>query len=122
MLDGYQPGGPVVRVFAYQTDSGRPAEEIAGEAFAVFNDHPGDAAGAELACACCGRCPSRKAAVLPGVMLHPGCRPVALSPRTRASQRQAARCSQVMSRRVVVRAAATAMTAAMAASTPTAAG
>jgi len=55
MLDGYQPGDPVVRVFAYQTDPGRPAEEIAGEAFAIFNDHPSDAAGAELACAYYGR-------------------------------------------------------------------
>jgi hypothetical protein len=33
MLDGYQPGDSVVRVFAYQTDSGRPAEEVAEEAF-----------------------------------------------------------------------------------------
>jgi hypothetical protein len=55
MLDGYQPGDPVVRVFAYQTDPGRPAEEIADEAFAIFNDHPTDAAGAELACAYYGR-------------------------------------------------------------------
>ena len=55
MLDGYQPGDPVVRVFAYQTSPGRPAEEIAEEAFAIFNDHPADAAGAELACAYHGR-------------------------------------------------------------------
>jgi hypothetical protein len=56
MLDGYQPGDPVVRVFAYQADpAGRSAEEIAGEAFAIFNDHPADAAGAELACAYYGR-------------------------------------------------------------------
>jgi hypothetical protein len=56
MLDGYQPGDPVVRVFAYQADpAGRSAEEIAEEAFAIFNDHPGDAAGAELACAYYGR-------------------------------------------------------------------
>ncbi|MDQ2816514.1 MAG: hypothetical protein M3Z75_32935, partial [Actinomycetota bacterium] len=55
MLDGYQPGDPVVRVFAYQASPGRPAEEIAEEAFAIFNDHPGDAAGAELACAYYGR-------------------------------------------------------------------
>ena len=27
MLDGYQPGDPVVAVFAYQADPGRPAEE-----------------------------------------------------------------------------------------------
>ena len=55
MLDGYEPGDPVVRVFAYQTSPGRPAEEIAEEAFAIFNDHPRDAAGAELACAYYGR-------------------------------------------------------------------
>ena len=55
MLDGYQPGDPVVRVFAYQASPGRPAEEIAAEAFAIFNDHPADAAGAELACAYYGR-------------------------------------------------------------------
>jgi hypothetical protein len=55
MLDGYQPDDPVVRVFAYQASPGRPAEEIAEEAFAIFNDHPGDAAGAELACAYYGR-------------------------------------------------------------------
>ena len=43
MLDGYQPGDPVVRVFAYQADpAGRPAEEIADEAFDTFNDHPRD--------------------------------------------------------------------------------
>jgi hypothetical protein len=51
MLDGYQPGDPVVCVFAYQASPGRAAEEIAEEAFAIFNDHPADAAGAELACA-----------------------------------------------------------------------
>jgi hypothetical protein len=55
MLDGYQPGDPVVRVFAYQASPGRAAEDIAEEAFAIFNDHPGDAAGAELACAYYGR-------------------------------------------------------------------
>ena len=51
MLDGYQPGDPVVRVFAYQASPGRPAEEIAEEAFAIFNDHPADSAGGDLACA-----------------------------------------------------------------------
>jgi hypothetical protein len=55
MLDGYQPGDPVVRVFAYQASPGRPSEDIAEEAFAIFNDHPGDAAGADLACAYYGR-------------------------------------------------------------------
>ena len=55
MLDGYQPGDPVVRVFAYEADPGRPAEEIADEAFDTFNDHPRDADGADLACAYYGR-------------------------------------------------------------------
>jgi hypothetical protein len=55
MLDGYHPGDPVVRVFAYQARPGRPAEEIAEEAFAIFNDHPRDAAEVELACAYYGR-------------------------------------------------------------------
>jgi hypothetical protein len=55
MLDGYRPGDPMVRVFAYQASPGRPAEEIAEEAFAIFNDHPMDAAGADLACAYYGR-------------------------------------------------------------------
>jgi hypothetical protein len=55
MLDGYQPGDPVVRVFAYQADSGRSAEEIADEAFDTFNDHPRDPDGAGLACAYYGR-------------------------------------------------------------------
>jgi hypothetical protein len=55
MLDGYQPGDPVVRVFAYQANPGRPADEIADEAFDIFTGHPRDAAGAELACAYYGR-------------------------------------------------------------------
>jgi hypothetical protein len=55
MLDGYQPGDPMVRVFAYQASPGRSAQEIAEEAFAIFNDHPRDAAGADLACAYYGR-------------------------------------------------------------------
>ena len=55
MLDGYQPGDPVVRAFAYQADPGRSAEETAEEAFAIFNDQPRDAAGAELARAYYGR-------------------------------------------------------------------
>ena len=50
MLDGYQDGDPVVRVFTYQADpAGRSPEEIAEEAFEIFNDHPRDAEGAELA-------------------------------------------------------------------------
>jgi hypothetical protein len=55
MLDGYQSGDPVVRAFAYQADPGRPAEEIADEAFDIFNDHPRDPGGADLACAYYGR-------------------------------------------------------------------
>ena len=55
MLDGYQPGDPVVAVFAYQADPGRTAEQIADEAFDIFNDHPRDADGADLACAYYGR-------------------------------------------------------------------
>jgi hypothetical protein len=55
MLDGYQPGDPMVRVFAYQASPGRPAEEIADEAFDTFNDHPRDPNGADLACAYYGR-------------------------------------------------------------------
>jgi hypothetical protein len=55
MLDGYQPRDPVVAVFTYQTDPGRPAEQIADEAFDTFNDHPRDPDGADLACAYYGR-------------------------------------------------------------------
>ena len=56
MLDGYQPGDPVVRVFTYQADpAGRSPEEIADEAFDIFNDHPRDPEGADLACAYYGR-------------------------------------------------------------------
>ena len=50
MLDGYQPGNPMVRVFAYQADpAGRSPEAIAEEAFAIFNGHPRDAGGEDLA-------------------------------------------------------------------------
>jgi hypothetical protein len=52
MLDGYQPGDPVVAVFTYQADpAGRTAEDIADEAYDTFNDHPRDPDGADLACA-----------------------------------------------------------------------
>lgn len=38
MLDGYQPGDPVVRVFTYQTaPAGRAPQEIAEEAFAIYS-------------------------------------------------------------------------------------
>jgi hypothetical protein len=41
MLDGFRPGDPVVRVFAYQADpAGRAPEELAEEAFAICNGHP----------------------------------------------------------------------------------
>jgi hypothetical protein len=50
MLEGYQPGDPVVRVFTYQADpAGRTPEQIAEEAFAIGNGHPGDARGEDLA-------------------------------------------------------------------------
>jgi hypothetical protein len=50
MLDGYRPGDQMVRVFAYQADpAGRDPEEIAEEAFAICNGHPGDPGGEELA-------------------------------------------------------------------------
>ena len=50
MLDGYQPGDPVVRVFAYQASlAGRTAEQIAEEAYDIFNDHPRNPEGEELA-------------------------------------------------------------------------
>jgi len=49
MLDGYQPGHPMVRVFAYQADpGGRSLEAVAEEAFAICNGHPRDAGGEEL--------------------------------------------------------------------------
>src|SRR5208282_5261707 len=48
MLNGYQPGDPVVRVFTYQAAPSGSPEEIAEEAFAICNDHPGDAHGADL--------------------------------------------------------------------------
>ena len=50
MLDGYQPGDPMVRVFTYQADpAGRLPEDIAEEAFAICNGHPHDTRGADLA-------------------------------------------------------------------------
>jgi hypothetical protein len=56
MLDGYQPGDPVVAAFTYQADpAGRTAEQIAAEAFDIFNDHRRDPGGADLACAYYGR-------------------------------------------------------------------
>jgi hypothetical protein len=41
MLDGYQPGDPMVAVFTYQADpAGRPTEQIVAEVFDTFNDRP----------------------------------------------------------------------------------
>jgi hypothetical protein len=51
MLDGYQPGDPVVAVFTCQADTaGRTAEEIADEVYDTSNDHPRDPDGADMAC------------------------------------------------------------------------
>ena len=50
MLEGYQPGDPVVRVFTHQADpAGCAPEEIAEEAFGICNGHPRDACGEDLA-------------------------------------------------------------------------
>ena len=49
MLDGYQPGDPMVRVFTYQAGPAAGPEEIAEEAFAICNGHPRDARGMDLA-------------------------------------------------------------------------
>jgi hypothetical protein len=49
MLEGYQPGDPVVRVFTYQVAPAGSTEEIAEEAFAICNGHPRDARGEDLA-------------------------------------------------------------------------
>jgi hypothetical protein len=49
MLNGYQPGDPVVRVFTYQAAPAGTPEEIAEEAFGICNDHPRDVHGEDLA-------------------------------------------------------------------------
>ena len=50
MLEGYQPGHPMVRVFTYQADpAGRRPEDLAEEAFAICNGHPHDPGGEGLA-------------------------------------------------------------------------
>jgi hypothetical protein len=90
MLDGYQPGDPIVRVFTYQADpAGRDPEQIAEEAFAICNGHPRDTDGEELArryygrelrslsfpgnLPCCGRpCCVDCRAVWPKLSLRPG--------------------------------------------------
>jgi hypothetical protein len=49
MLDGYQPGDPMVRVFTYQATPAGSPEEIAEDAFGICNGHPRDAHGEALA-------------------------------------------------------------------------
>lgn len=76
MLEGYQPGDPMVRVFTYQARPDAGPEGIAEEALAICNGHPRDASGQDLvppllrAPAAVAVVP-RKVAVLPEVMLHP---------------------------------------------------
>jgi len=59
MLEGYQPGDPVVRVFTYQAALAGSPEEIAEEAFAICNGHPATPAAktcpAATTSASCGR-------------------------------------------------------------------
>ena len=54
MLDGYRPGDPW-SASSPTRRPGRSAEEIADEAFDIFNDHPRDPDGVGLACAYYGR-------------------------------------------------------------------
>lgn len=43
---GFTAGDQMVKVFTYDTQArGRQSENIAEDAFAVFNDHPADAEG-----------------------------------------------------------------------------
>jgi hypothetical protein len=49
MLDGYQPGDPMVAVFTYQADPAGGPEAVAEEAFGIFNGHPRCARDADLA-------------------------------------------------------------------------
>jgi len=50
MRRGYQDCDPMVAVFAYQADPGeRSPEEVADEAYDIFNGHPRDTRGIELA-------------------------------------------------------------------------
>jgi hypothetical protein len=50
-FDGFRPGDQMVKVFTYQTDpDGRSVEEIAEDAFAMFNDAPRGEGGHALAC------------------------------------------------------------------------
>jgi hypothetical protein len=68
MLDGYQPGNPMVRVFAYQAGpAGRSPEAIAEEAFAICNGHPRDAGGEDLSRRYC----QRELRNYPSAMLSP---------------------------------------------------
>ncbi len=48
MLDGYQPGDPMVRVFTYQATAGcRSPQEIADDAYEAFNADPEMLAGGQ---------------------------------------------------------------------------
>jgi hypothetical protein len=49
MLDGYRDGDPVVRVFTYHADPAGGPEEVAEDAFGIFNGHPRRASDADLA-------------------------------------------------------------------------
>jgi len=131
MLDSYQPGDPMVRVFTYQADpAGRSPEAVAEEAFAICDGHSGNAHGEELSRRYYQRelrslsfpghspCCPRSCCIRHGIVL-PGCREGGQSGTEGC---EAAGCAQVMSRRTVVRAAAAARAAAMAASTAIAAG
>jgi hypothetical protein len=48
MIDGYQDGDPMVRVFAYQADPAEEPEMIAEKAFGICNGHPRCASDADL--------------------------------------------------------------------------
>jgi hypothetical protein len=56
MLDGCQPGDPMVAVFTCRAGpAGRSAGQIAAGASGTFSDHPRDPGGAGLACRYCRR-------------------------------------------------------------------
>jgi hypothetical protein len=76
MLEGYQPGDPVVRVFTYQTAPAGSPEETAEEAFAICNGHPRDTRGEDLA----RRYYERELRSLPSAMSSPSAKPGSPSP------------------------------------------
>jgi len=49
MLNGHQPGDPMVRVFTYQADPAGGPEAVAEDAFGIFNGHPRCASDGDLA-------------------------------------------------------------------------